>query len=229
MHAGLARDLGVEGDHEHVVLARGDGMALDRGQDLDAGAVLGQPRRADEDGAHRRPVDARDVEVLLEGADLAPERVALAQRVHAAEVLAVEHDHPGARAEHRARRSARTRGADRRAPRARCRASSSSTRRPASPARRAPRGRRARGPRAPRRRGPATSSRVLRSRPGGRGRRSPAYQPGWRAAALLRACATRATASPCPALRRPKPRGPRPGSAWWPRRSPRRASPGPRT
>ena len=64
-------------------------------------AVLGQPRRADEHGAHRRAVDAGDVEVLLEGADLAAERVALAERVHAAEVLAVEHDHPGAGAEHR--------------------------------------------------------------------------------------------------------------------------------
>ena len=55
MHARLARDLRVERDHEHVVLARGDGMAVDLGQDLDRVAVLGQPRRADEDGAHRRP------------------------------------------------------------------------------------------------------------------------------------------------------------------------------
>ena len=43
-----------------------------------------------------------DVEVGLEGADLAAERVAPAQRVHAAEVLAVEHDHPGAGARGRA-------------------------------------------------------------------------------------------------------------------------------
>ena len=55
MDAGLARDLRVEGDHEHVVLARGDRMAVDLGQDLDRVAVLGQPRRADEHGAHRPP------------------------------------------------------------------------------------------------------------------------------------------------------------------------------
>ena len=46
------------------------------GQDLDRVAVLGQPRRADEDGADRRTVDPRDLEVLLERADLAAERVA---------------------------------------------------------------------------------------------------------------------------------------------------------
>src|SRR3954447_202773 len=76
-------------------------MAVDGGQDLDAVAVLGEPWRADE---HRtnQAVDPRDLEVLLEGADLAAERVALAQRVHAAEMRAVEHDHPGARTQHRA-------------------------------------------------------------------------------------------------------------------------------
>ena len=36
VHARLPRDLRVEGDHEHVVLARGDGMPVDRRQDLDA-------------------------------------------------------------------------------------------------------------------------------------------------------------------------------------------------
>ena len=49
--------------------------------------------------ARTAPVDPGDLEVLLEGADLAAERVAHAQRVHAAEVLAVEHDHPGAGAQ----------------------------------------------------------------------------------------------------------------------------------
>ena len=36
--------LGVEGDGEHVPLARGDGMPVDLGEDLHAGAVLGDPR-----------------------------------------------------------------------------------------------------------------------------------------------------------------------------------------
>ena len=101
VHAPLARDLGVERDHEHVVLARGDGVAVDGGEDLDPLPRVGDPRRADEHRAHRRAVDAGDPQVGLEGADLAAERVALARVVGQAEVLAVEHDHPRAGAEHR--------------------------------------------------------------------------------------------------------------------------------
>ena len=44
VQAGLARDLRVEGDREQVALARRDRMAVDRGEDLDAVAVLGDPR-----------------------------------------------------------------------------------------------------------------------------------------------------------------------------------------
>ena len=48
-----------------------------------------------------RPVDAGDPQVRLEGADLAAEGVAAALDVEHAEVLAVEHDHARAGAEHR--------------------------------------------------------------------------------------------------------------------------------
>src|SRR3954464_7137486 len=99
MHARLAGDLRVEGDYEHVLLARGDRVPVDRRENLDGVAVLGQPRRADEDRAHR-PLDARDLEILLERADLAAEGVAPAERVHQPEMLAVEQDHPRAGPEH---------------------------------------------------------------------------------------------------------------------------------
>ena len=49
---------------------------------------------------------AADVEVGLEERDLAAERVAPHHDVDEAEVVAVEHDHPGARAEDRPRRTA---------------------------------------------------------------------------------------------------------------------------
>ena len=52
-------------------------MPVDRGQHLDLGAVLGHPRGADEHGVHRAARDPVEVEVGLEGAQLAPERVAL--------------------------------------------------------------------------------------------------------------------------------------------------------
>src|SRR5918912_288433 len=48
-----------------------------------------------------RALDAGEVQVGLEGVQLAAERVALRDDVHQPEVLAVEHDEPGARAEDR--------------------------------------------------------------------------------------------------------------------------------
>ena len=59
VHAVVVGQLGVERDREHVPLARGHGMAVDLGEDLDAGAVLGDPRRADEHRPQRAAVDAR--------------------------------------------------------------------------------------------------------------------------------------------------------------------------
>ena len=47
------------------------------------------------------PSKTVEIEVGLEGAQLTPERVALGADVEHSEVIAVEHDHPGARPEHR--------------------------------------------------------------------------------------------------------------------------------
>ena len=232
MQPPLARELRVEGDHEHVVLAGGDGMAVDGGEDLDPLPRVGDPRRADEDRAHGRPVDARDPQVGLERADLAAERVAAAGVVGQAEVLAVEHDHPGAGAEHRraaahelAQRVAEALAGD--AERHRRRLA-----RRASRARRARRGRAARGPRAPRRRARAAAARAPRSPPAARARRPAApwtTSPGWRGAAAPRACASPARPSRSRGPRTRRRRGRDPGSGWSPRRSRRRAAPGRRT
>ena len=132
---------------------------------------------------------------------------------------------PGAGAEDRACPARRTRAAGRRAPRARCRASSSSTRRRASRARRGPS--RSAGVRTSRDVGAerrAARARAPRSRPGGRARRRAACPErptsrGWRAAGPRRACASRATASPCRGPRRRWRRAPGPGSGSSPRRS----------
>src|SRR3954454_4029497 len=97
----LARQLRMERDDEHVVLPRGHHVALDLGEHLDVVAAVLDPRRTDEHGAHGRALDAGDVEVGFEGPDLAAECVAPAGVVGEPEVLAVEHDHPGARTQHR--------------------------------------------------------------------------------------------------------------------------------
>src|SRR4051794_1026081 len=91
----------MEAHGEHVALLGGDGVAVHLGEDRHLVARLGDPRRADEHRAHRAAVDAGEVEVGLEGAHLPPERVARGDDVHHAEVLAVEHDQPGARPEDR--------------------------------------------------------------------------------------------------------------------------------
>src|SRR5207248_937432 len=67
---------------------------------LDVGADLLDPRRPDEDRAHRL-VAGIDLEIRLEARDLPPERVAADDDVRQAEMVAVEEDHSGAGAEER--------------------------------------------------------------------------------------------------------------------------------
>src|SRR4051812_33249051 len=101
VHARIVRQLGVEGRDEEAPLAREHRVAGDRREHLDACPGLRDPRRADEDGAHRR-VEPLDAAVGLEARALPAERVALAVDVAEAEVRAREPDHAGARAEDRA-------------------------------------------------------------------------------------------------------------------------------
>src|SRR5947209_7118195 len=96
----VVRQLGMERRDEQPALAGENGVAVDLGEHLDVGARLREPRRADEDSAQRL-VAVADVQIGLEAVHLATEGVALGAPVAEAEVVAVEDDHAGARAEDR--------------------------------------------------------------------------------------------------------------------------------
>jgi hypothetical protein len=94
----LGSQLRVKGDGHDPALARRHGMTVDFGQDLHTGTVLCDPRGADEHPAQRPSGQSFYGEIGLEGAQLAPEGVALGSYVHDREMLSVEHDQPRARA-----------------------------------------------------------------------------------------------------------------------------------
>ena len=229
MQPDLADELGVERDRQEVVLLDGDRVAAGLGQDRHVGAVVHHPGRADEDGADRNGAELRAGKVLLEGEDLAAERVALGGDVHQAQVLGIEHDQPGAGPEDRPGRRHGTPAAARPAPPVRCPASWSSTHRPGSRARRPRPAAPACGPRARRRRARAGSARGGRTPLAGREPlpASPGItSPGPRASG--RAAAWPSRWSPSPHRAPSWPSGPhqRRRSGWWPGRSPRPAAPG---
>ncbi len=105
MQPSLARQLGVEGDGHDAALPNGHGVAINAGQNLDIGAVIGNPGGADEDSVNGSPGHALEVEVSLERTELAAERVALGAYVEHPEVATVEHDHSGTRSEDRLARA----------------------------------------------------------------------------------------------------------------------------
>ena len=98
MQPRVVGQLRVERGDEEPALAREHRPAVDLGEHLDVRADLLDPRRADEDRPQRL-VLAGHLEVGLERRDLASEGVAPHRDVDQPEVVAVEHDHPGARAE----------------------------------------------------------------------------------------------------------------------------------
>src|SRR3954468_6116874 len=101
MDARIPGDLGVKRDRQDVALAYRNRTFVELPHHLDPLADVVDPRRADEHAAHGTALHAVHVDVRLEAPHLAPERVAAGQDVHDPEVLAVEHDHPGARPEDR--------------------------------------------------------------------------------------------------------------------------------
>src|SRR5262245_38480832 len=103
--------LRMERGDEEAPLAREHRMPVDLRQDLDSLSDVFDPRRADEHGAQRPRVPEKlrqpgDVEVGLERRDLTSEGIAAHADVDEAQVVAVEHDHPGARPEDRRRERA---------------------------------------------------------------------------------------------------------------------------
>src|SRR5581483_1570580 len=83
--ARVVGQLRMEGGDEQTPVAREHRMAVDLRQHLDLRAGVGDPRRADEDRAHRL-VAVADVEVGLERMHLTPPRVPLDDEVADPEV-----------------------------------------------------------------------------------------------------------------------------------------------
>src|SRR3954469_16230779 len=98
--ARVVGQLRMERRDEDAPLPREHRMTVDLRQHLDAGTRFLDPRRADEDRAHRL-VAVADVEVRFEGVHLPAERIPPHADVRQAEVVAAEDDHPGAGAEDR--------------------------------------------------------------------------------------------------------------------------------
>jgi hypothetical protein len=96
----VSRQLGVESDHEQIVLTRRHRMTIHLGEDLHVRAVLGDPRRADENRPQRASCETAHVEVGLERTQLTSERVALRTHVHQTEMLTIEHNQPCTRSQH---------------------------------------------------------------------------------------------------------------------------------
>src|SRR4051812_41060747 len=95
----------MEGGREEGSLTNGDDPTGGAGQDLDRVPRLLDPRGTDEHRAHRPPVQAGELQVLLERVDLPPEGVAPDRDVETAEGLLTgarfgdpvgQHDHAGA-------------------------------------------------------------------------------------------------------------------------------------
>src|SRR5581483_1799891 len=100
MQPRVVGQLGVERGDEEAALARKHRPALDLCQHLHVRADVLHPGSPDEHRTHRR-AEAGDLEVGLERSHLSPERVPADGDVDETEVIAVQHDHAGARPEHR--------------------------------------------------------------------------------------------------------------------------------
>ena len=90
----------MERSDQEAPLPEQDRLAVELGQHLDLLAGTLHPRRPDEDPAERLLLPGQ-LEVGLEARDLAAVRVALDLEIDEAEMVAVEHDQPGAGAEDR--------------------------------------------------------------------------------------------------------------------------------
>src|SRR4051794_22793243 len=104
VHPGVVGELRVERAEHDPALPDCHRMIVDAGQDLDAVAVAGYARRADEDCAQWIGTEPVDLKLDLEARDLPTEGVSLGGRVDEAQVVAVADDHAGAGPENRAPR-----------------------------------------------------------------------------------------------------------------------------
>ena len=100
MHTIIVTKLWVEGNDDYGPFARSDTVTFDLSKNFNRWPVLRDPRSTDEDRLDRSAAYA-DLERRFEAANLTPEGVALGADVDYPEVLAVEHDQPGASTENR--------------------------------------------------------------------------------------------------------------------------------
>src|SRR5919202_1555583 len=98
VHPRVVRQLRVERRDEDPPVAREHRAPIVLGEHLDSRADLLDPRRADEHGLERLPLE---LELRLEACDLPPVGVAPNADVGEPEVVTPDEDHPGARAEDR--------------------------------------------------------------------------------------------------------------------------------
>src|SRR4051812_7127134 len=96
--AGVLRQLRMEGGDDHTPLAQEYRLAVEIGEHLDLRPDFADARRADEDAPQRLSL-VHQSEVCLEARHLPSVRVPVDVDVDGAEMAAVEHDHPRARAE----------------------------------------------------------------------------------------------------------------------------------
>ena len=100
MHAEILRELRMEGREQETAVADEDRLLAELPDHLDARSERADARRADEDAVQGQVV-AREVDVGLEAPHLAPVGVPVDLEIREPEMVAVEHDHPGARPEDR--------------------------------------------------------------------------------------------------------------------------------
>src|SRR5438093_2929800 len=100
--AGVVRQLWVERGHDDTSLAQEHGLAIELGQHLNLRPDLADAGRADEDSTQRLSFTA-EREIGLEARDLSSVGVPIDLDVDRAEMPAIEHDHPCACSEQRAR------------------------------------------------------------------------------------------------------------------------------
>lgn len=101
METQVVGELGMKSRDQHVAFARHHRVTVDLSEHLHPAPGVLDPGSADEHGPQRLVAEPPHRDVLLEAPYLATERVAARLDVHQAEVRAVEHDQPGARAEDR--------------------------------------------------------------------------------------------------------------------------------
>src|SRR5258705_7954057 len=97
--ARVVGQLRMERRDEDPAVAREHGMPVDFGEDLDIRPCILDPRRANEHRA--QGLAFSDVEIRFERMHLPTERIPRGADVGEPEMVAIEHDHPGAGAEDR--------------------------------------------------------------------------------------------------------------------------------